>query len=104
MTRKLRPCGTKAAYERHRRNDEQPCDLCKAANTAKHYPGMNVDQIDMTEALEKNPPVIQWVLDKQRRVMVAAQIYDPHADHPNRKPRRRKGLRPIDVEYLGDLS
>jgi hypothetical protein len=30
------PCGTTAAYRRHLRNGEVPCDACRAANTAKH--------------------------------------------------------------------
>jgi hypothetical protein len=25
------PCGTVAAYKRHRRNDETPCDACRSA-------------------------------------------------------------------------
>lgn len=31
MTSKLKPCGTAAAYRRHLRNDETPCDECKRA-------------------------------------------------------------------------
>lgn len=30
--RQLRPCGTQAAYDRHLRNDEKPCDPCKRAH------------------------------------------------------------------------
>jgi hypothetical protein len=30
------PCGTVAAYKRHRRNDETPCAACRAANAAHH--------------------------------------------------------------------
>lgn len=30
--RQLRPCGTQAAYDRHLRNDEEPCGLCKRAH------------------------------------------------------------------------
>ena len=26
------PCGTRSAYKRHRRNNEIPCDACKAAH------------------------------------------------------------------------
>ena len=26
-----KPCGTTAAYKRHRRHGETPCDACKAA-------------------------------------------------------------------------
>lgn len=32
MARALKPCGTVAAYRRHRKNGEDPCDLCKKAN------------------------------------------------------------------------
>lgn len=35
MTSKpLQPCGTPAAYQRHRKNGEEACDACKSANTA----------------------------------------------------------------------
>ena len=35
VARQLKPCGTRAAYERHRRKGEVPCDECKAANSAR---------------------------------------------------------------------
>ena len=30
------PCGTTAAYARHLRNGEQPCDACREANAERH--------------------------------------------------------------------
>ncbi|MDR1266595.1 MAG: hypothetical protein LBK42_13820 [Propionibacteriaceae bacterium] len=33
MERRLRPCGTQAAYRRHLRHGEKPCGACLAANT-----------------------------------------------------------------------
>lgn len=33
MPRKPSPCGTKAAYERHLRSGEEPCEACTRANT-----------------------------------------------------------------------
>lgn len=30
----LQPCGTQAAYQRHTRKGERPCDPCRAAHTA----------------------------------------------------------------------
>ena len=30
------PCGTIAAYARHLRNGEQPCDACRKANAERH--------------------------------------------------------------------
>lgn len=35
MSRELKPCGTHAAYQRHRRRGETPCTACLAANAAK---------------------------------------------------------------------
>jgi WhiB family redox-sensing transcriptional regulator len=32
----LQPCGTRAAYIRHRANDEHPCDDCQRANVDYH--------------------------------------------------------------------
>ena len=31
--RTLKPCGTVAAYRRHTRHGEEPCDACKAAKS-----------------------------------------------------------------------
>lgn len=33
MSREVQPCGTRAAYLRHRRNGEAPCAECSAANS-----------------------------------------------------------------------
>ncbi len=35
--RHLRPCGTLAAYRRHLRHGERPCERCKAANAARWH-------------------------------------------------------------------
>lgn len=35
MSRELQPCGTWAAYERHRTRGEEACGPCKAANREK---------------------------------------------------------------------
>ncbi|MEU0356541.1 WhiB family transcriptional regulator [Streptomyces cyaneofuscatus] len=34
--RQLAPCGTDAAYDRHRRNGEQPCDPCRRAHNERN--------------------------------------------------------------------
>ncbi|MCP2339213.1 hypothetical protein [Actinomadura rupiterrae] len=34
MSRTLQPCGTRAAYKRHKRRGEQPCEPCRQANAA----------------------------------------------------------------------
>ena len=35
MARELKPCGTRAAYDRHRRNEEEPCKECRDANARR---------------------------------------------------------------------
>lgn len=35
----LAPCGTNAAYWRHRRNGETPCDACTTANRQTQHDG-----------------------------------------------------------------
>lgn len=48
---------------------------------------------EMDAALAADEPVIEWVLDKRRRVMVAASIHDPHAEKTTRTP-------DIQVDYI----
>lgn len=63
----------------------------------------NAYERDARAALDADPPVIEW-RKIRGGVKVHVSIYDPHADHPNPKPRGSKGLRPIDIEYLGEVS
>lgn len=35
MARELKPCGTDAAFQRHRRRGETPCEPCREAHAAK---------------------------------------------------------------------
>jgi hypothetical protein len=58
---------------------------------------------EMAKVLEANPPVIVWQLDPVKKVQVPVYISDPHAERES-KPRKPKGLRPIDIEYLEDIS
>jgi hypothetical protein len=83
MPRKLRPCGTPAAYARHLNRGEKPCADCRAANAAtKSGSGdaaLRVGEIAMAKALDANPPVIVW---RKRRngVFEAVSVDDPHTD------------------------
>lgn len=36
MSRELKPCGTVAAYHRHLRHNETPCDACRQARSEYH--------------------------------------------------------------------
>lgn len=44
----------------------------------------------LEEAMEEDPPIIEWRLDPVRRVQVAWVVDDPYADHPNRNPTKRR--------------
>lgn len=45
MPRELKPCGTRAAYERHRRNGTPICVACRAAN-ANAAAGRRADAVN----------------------------------------------------------
>jgi hypothetical protein len=79
--RELKPCGTLSAYKRHLYRGEKPCDACKAANTERRQ---DPYAAEMNRALEKNPPVIEWV-PNGRGVLVAAHIADPHTKKPRKQ-------------------
>lgn len=82
MPRKLRPCGTTAAYSRHLYRKEEPCEACKAANAtrANSAPsGANTYTTQADRALQLNPPVIKW-RRKNNGIWVAVSVQDPHAE------------------------
>ena len=88
--RKLRPCGTHAAYARHLRNNEKPCDACTEANRARRDDapsGSNNYAREMDRELDANPPVIVWRLDPVRRIQVAWVVDDPYVDHDQKANR-----------------
>ena len=93
MPRKLKPCGTTAAYSRHLYKGEEPCDACKDANTASkatapsgaNYWGSHWDKVIAAE-----PPEIVWRFDRVRRIHVAVSVNDPHAETTSELRRQRQ--------------
>ncbi|AZQ77657.1 hypothetical protein EJ997_10215 [Flaviflexus ciconiae] len=63
MARALKPCGTIAAYRRHRKNDEDPCDQCREANAAVQRERRNAKKAEKAEKfaaeLEVSQPLIE---------------------------------------------
>lgn len=53
MASKLRPCGTYAAYRRHLRNNETPCEPCKQASrdqaNVRHGLKARADEVPVVE-------------------------------------------------------
>lgn len=74
MVRQLKPCGTPAAYARHLRHHELPCDACTAANTAR------------VQANRREVALIML-----RRADLAAAVYN--GDQGRRAARRAARLR-----------
>jgi hypothetical protein len=58
-------------------------------------------QTEFDAEIAANPPVIEWVLDKQKRVMVAAYVEDPHRDggHNGTKTHCKRN-HPLDDENV----
>lgn len=92
MTRPLAPCGTRAAASRHRRRDEK-CSTCMPGRKPGFHKDtpVNAEQTLWDAVLEMQPPAITWVFDQRRRVWVAAEVNDPHAETPH-SPARRASL------------
>lgn len=63
----------------------------------------NAYEREMRAALEADPPVIVW-RKGNAGVFHAVSIDDPHEDHPNHTPRKPKGLRSVDIEFMGEVS
>ena len=62
MMRALKPCGTYAAYRRHLRNKETPCDECRqAAREQKNSRKAAERQEAAVRAVEATPPVEEEV-------------------------------------------
>ena len=74
MTRELKPCGTDAAYARHLRHRQLPCDACTAAHR-EHVAAYRRE--------------LEAIL--QRRADLAAAVY--HGARGRRAARRAAQLR-----------
>lgn len=62
----LQPCGTAAAYTRHLRRSEEPCDACREANSSKSKERRS-DKDHAREVTQRNGARIKalWRLAKE---------------------------------------
>ena len=78
-TAKLKPCGTNAAYQRHIKTGEQPCDACVHAHQA-------VMQVYRQRYRDANPDKVRasarrWAADNREAVRTYGKGYrEVHAD------------------------
>lgn len=79
MPRKPAPCGTKTAYNRHKRNDEDPCEDClrakredeQARREAKR--AEQVEQVhEVLEGIVEDPDSDRLVLLREQRDLLRA--------------------------------
>lgn len=99
MARVLKPCGTEAAYRRHLKNNEPPCDACrKAAREAR------VAQRNKSKAPCLTPDELAALNDEQvlREVLDQLRLRLPDAP-PNAAAPIAKGIRDT-LEALRGLS
>lgn len=106
MPRKPSPCGTKAAYERHLRNGEDPCEACTRANTVAQRkkrdtarkPKEPLDGVPAPESVSRLDD-----LNRQRETLWQA-IQWAIQDDPARVAALSKELREIwaDIEALSE--
>jgi len=94
--RELGFCLTHVALFRRNGAPYRQDELAEMRDSNKH-------QTEMDAALEEDPPIIQWI-PNGKGVLVGYVIHDPHEDHPNHKPRKPKGLRSIDIKFMGEVS
>lgn len=112
MARTLQPCGTYAAYRRHLRNGEDPCDQCKQAardqnNTRNGLPP-RADQVTDIRAvtLTEAPDPREDALENLAVVMAAMTAAAPR-ELPALSKRRQElvaYLNTVDSKEEGGLA
>ena len=113
MTRQLQPCGTDAAYRRHRYNGEDPCAECHAARNREQREYNWSNGIHQERVVAECGTVSAWNRHQYRNEPTDALCRQAHAEdmkrwHYNTRLRARRGRIPdvIDdyVETYGPLE
>ncbi len=77
MARDLKPCGTHAAYRRHLRRGETPCDACRQANKIR---------------LRDNERHKKWMRARMRALIALSELYPDVHDALFDEEKRKEGL------------
>ena len=67
MTADLQPCGTHAAYQRHVRAKEKPCDACSAENAVYVKVRRDARQAALRLLAKRHPVEFATLLEAARR-------------------------------------
>jgi hypothetical protein len=65
MARELKPCGTIAAYQRHRRHGEDPCEPCREANRAHSGPATRARNAAVRRLIDIYPDVFDALFTEE---------------------------------------
>lgn len=98
MPRDLKPCGTRAAYQRHKRRGEEPCEACAEALRA-HY------RVDVPKPRTVKPCGTRAAY--QRHVEAGETPCEPCREANRaevRARRRRAGVKPRPVKPCGTYA
>ena len=107
VARELKPCGTPAAYRRHLRNDEEPCEACLTAvrEDVSHarQERRTASSMAVLDAVVSAPPVdyVDPLEDAREnlRIVKAAMQDAPHNTIAQLSKRRQEL-----VDYIKELS
>lgn len=106
MARELKPCGTSAAYRRHLRKRQVPCEACRAAARDEKR-AQRAASLDERVPLPEDVPVrkrlaeLRWQAELLRTSIVWASTHSP-ARLPSLSKERRETL--AEIEALGESS
>ena len=82
MARTLQPCGTFAAYRRHLRAKETPCDACRQAARDQKNDRKNAQRVKDAEAAREAAPPVEEIDRRQILLEVLSSLRGQMAEAP----------------------
>jgi len=82
VARKLQPCGTFAAYRRHLRAKETPCDACRQAARDQKNDRKNAQRVKDAEAAREAAPPVEEIDRRQILLEVLSSLRGQMAEAP----------------------
>lgn len=109
MPRELKPCGTRAAFLRHRRAGETPCEPCRAARNAadaernKPYSKARQRAYDLLKAAHE-PEWTPILATEQARIAQEGPLDTPDQRRKARSKARQRALRALSVRFSTEFQ
>ena len=86
--RRLRPCGTYAAFQRHKKRDEEPCEACVEAERLWRCYTRTRKRYDNRKAKGAQPEELKLLLDEMRLREIDYRALERRSDTPQPPSRR----------------